>query len=336
MHVYGNPMGMTHSALTRDGRRLSYTEYGSPEGDPVFLLHGMPGSRKGPRPRPQVLHLKNIRLIAYDRPGYGLSSCQPGRSVSDAARDVQFLADELGIERFAVAGRSGGAPHALACAALLPERVTRAAALASFGPRDAMGAQEWYRGMARSNQAMFGAAEHGRAAFIEVAAPLIEQVRADPDHHMPYEDPELPEADRAVVADHGIREMLSENLVEGLRTSTNGWTDDVLAIVRPWGFDPARIVVPVLLWHGASDVFSPVGHAHWLARRVRTAELRLVQGASHFGALEALPGVLQWLVARERPGAGGAAEASGVGGVGTSRSSRIMRPRTGTDEETAA
>jgi pimeloyl-ACP methyl ester carboxylesterase len=224
-----------------------------------------------------------------------------------------------------VVGRSGGAPHALACAALLPERVTRAAALAGFGPRDAMGAQEWYRGMARSNQVMFGAAEHGRAAFVEAAAALIEQVRADPDHHMPHEDPELPESDRAVLADYGIKVMLSENVVEGLRNSTNGWIDDVLAIVRPWGFDPARIVVPVLLWHGVSDVFSPASHTIWLARRVRTAELRLVQGASHFGALEALPDVLQWLVAQDGPRAGRSTNSPGV----------RSRPA-GSDEETAA
>jgi pimeloyl-ACP methyl ester carboxylesterase len=333
-------MDMTQSALTRDGRCLSYTEYGSPEGDPVFLLHGMPGSRKGPRPRSLVLHLKNIRLIAYDRPGYALSSRQPGRTVADAASDVQFLADELGIERFAVVGRSGGAPHALACAALLPERVTRAAALAGLGPREAMGAQEWYRGMTRSNQVLFGAAERGHAAFVEEATTRIEQVRSDPDHHMPHEDPELPESDRAVIADYGIKVMLSENVIEGLRNSTNGWIDDVLAIVRPWGFDPARIVVPVLLWHGANDVFSPAGHARWLARRVRTSELRLVQGVSHFGAVEALPSVLQWLVESERPGAGtsgaGTSGAGASGGPSAASPSLSPNPRRGTDEESAA
>ena len=296
MHVHGNPMGMTKSARARDGRRISYEEHGMPDGSPVFLLHGMPGSRKGPRPRSSVLYLLGVRLISYDRPGYGGSDRRLGRTVADAAEDLQDLADALGIERFAVVGRSGGAPHALACAALLPERVVRAAALVSLAPRDLMGDAAWYRDMSKRNVSWYQAAERGLAEYTERVSGPMEAIRADPDKHLPYEDPELPKSDRAVISDYGLKVMLSENFTEGLRNSPDGWIDDTLALIGPWGFDPAGINVPVLLLHGTQDVFCPVSHSEWLARRMPSAQLHLVEGVSHFGAFEVLPRVLQWLV----------------------------------------
>ncbi|PWS40591.1 alpha/beta hydrolase, partial [Streptomyces sp. ZEA17I] len=115
-----------------DGRHLMVERLGDPGGRPVFLLHGTPGSRLGPAPRGMVLYQRRTQLITYDRPGYGGSDRQAGRRVADVVEDVRAIADSLGLERFAVVGRSGGAPHALACAALLPERVTRTAALVTL------------------------------------------------------------------------------------------------------------------------------------------------------------------------------------------------------------
>jgi pimeloyl-ACP methyl ester carboxylesterase len=283
------------SVLTRDGRQLTYSEFGSPHGAPVFLLHGTPGSRMGPRPRWQVLHWLGVRLIAYDRPGYGGSDRHQGRKVADAAYDVADLADQLGIEHFAVVGRSGGAPHALACAALLPARVTKVSALVSLAPRDLMG-PDWYQGMAQMNVAKYSAAEREGAVYGQQVAEQVSAIRADPGANMPFDDPDLPKSDRAVVSDYGIKVMLTENFAEGFRTSPYGWIDDSLALVGPWGFDPADITVPCLLWHGTEDIFTPVGHSHWLADRIAVAETILVEGAAHFGALEALPDVLIWLV----------------------------------------
>ncbi|WP_431935967.1 alpha/beta fold hydrolase [Micromonospora sp. RP3T] len=121
-------------ALMRGGRRLSYEVFGAPDGYPVFLLHGTPGSRIGPRPRGSVLSRLGVRLISYDRPGYGRSDRSIGRSVADAAADVEGIANLLWLDTFAVVGRSGGGPHALACAALLSSRVTRAAVLNPMAP----------------------------------------------------------------------------------------------------------------------------------------------------------------------------------------------------------
>lgn len=283
------------SILTRDGRQLTYVEYGSPHGNPIFLLHGTPGSRKGPRPRTQVLHLLGVRLIAYDRPGYGGSDRHQGRRIADAAHDVADLADRLGLDQFAVVGRSGGAPHALACAALLPARVTKVSALVPFAPRDLMG-PAWYQGMGQMNVTEYAAAERGAAAYGQLVAEQVSAIRADPGANMPFDDPDLPKADRSVVADYGIKVMLTENFAEGFRTSPYGWIDDTLALVNPWGFDPAEITAPCLLWHGTEDVFAPVGHSRWLADRISVAETVLVEGAAHFGALEALPRVLLWLI----------------------------------------
>ena len=99
-------------------RLLTIDVSGAPDGAPVFLLHGTPGSRNGPKPRSSVLYRLGVRLICYDRPGYGGSSRVPDRRVADAARDVEMIADKLKLGRFAVVGRSGGGPHALACSAL--------------------------------------------------------------------------------------------------------------------------------------------------------------------------------------------------------------------------
>src|SRR5690606_26673026 len=120
---------LTRIVVTPDGRRLAVEQRGRPDGHPVFLLHGTPGSRLGPRPRASVLYRLGIRLITFDRPGYGGSDRMRGRRVADVAADVACIADALGLGAFAVVGRSGGAPHALACAALMPDRVTRVAAL---------------------------------------------------------------------------------------------------------------------------------------------------------------------------------------------------------------
>ena len=127
---------------------------------PIFLLHGTPGSRLGPHPRSSVLHRLGVQLIAFDRPGYGESDRMAGRQVADVAADVLAIADAYGLDRFAVVGRSGGGPHALACAALLPERVTRAAVLVGLAPHGAAGL-DWFDGMAESNVTEFTAAANG-------------------------------------------------------------------------------------------------------------------------------------------------------------------------------
>ena len=297
-------MGGTSGALAvraDDGKQLMVESWGAPNGRPVFLLHGTPGSRRGPHPRASVLYRLGVKLIGYDRPGYGESERRPGRLVRDAAADVRAIADALGLDSFAVVGRSGGAPHALACATLLPDRVTRAAALVSIAPPDAEDL-DWFAGMSLANVATYRLADDGARVFHERLAPRKDRIRRDPLAGLPLRDPVLPEADRRVVADIGIRSQYIEALTEAFRESGDGWADDLLAFCSPWGFDPAQADVPVLLWHGADDVYSPVDHARWLAARMREATLVVESGKAHFGALTVLPQVLSWLIADDRRG----------------------------------
>jgi pimeloyl-ACP methyl ester carboxylesterase len=284
----------TYNARTVDGRRLAVHLSGDPDGEPVFYLHGTPGSRVGPRPTDEELKRRNVWLISFDRPGYGRSDRKQSRTVSDVAPDVEAIADELGLERFAVLGRSGGGPHALACAALLHERVTRAAALVSLAPRQATGLK-WFEGMAESNVEAYTLAEEDPLELSTRLKQTTEVIMADPASHIAVLTPEMPEADRRIVADGNIRAGLEQNFLEGVRISAEGWIDDVLAFCAPWGFDVSVIRRPVYLWHGGRDVFSPVAHTQWLAERIPGARKDFPPDRAHFGALEMVPNVLSWL-----------------------------------------
>ncbi|OPG11261.1 MULTISPECIES: alpha/beta fold hydrolase [Microbispora] len=287
---------MTTIVHAHDGRTLAVEERGELEGTPVFLLHGTPGSRLGPCPRASVLYRLGVRLITYDRPGYGLSDRRIGRTVADVAEDVAAIADALGIGCFAVIGRSGGGPHALACAALLPDRTTRVAALVPLAPPGAEGL-DWFHGMTESNVAEYTAAQTGYHAMMDLLSPAVERIREDPTRLVPALDDDLPEPDRHVIADIGIRTMLADNFAEAVRRSAAGWVDDAVAFSSPWGFEPESISVPTLLWHGGADVFSPVGHSRWLGQRIPGARVVIQEGAAHFGAIQVLPDVLTWLSA---------------------------------------
>ncbi|WP_327247580.1 alpha/beta fold hydrolase [Streptomyces sp. NBC_01320] len=278
---------------TEDGRALAVEHYGNPHGSPVFLLHGTPGSRLGPAPRSSVLYRLGIHLITYDRPGYGASHRLPRRSVAHVAADVTAIADALGIGRFAVVGRSGGAPHALACAALLPERTARTAALVGLAPRDAQGL-DWFDGMTESNVREYINAAAGHHQLTAALERRSASIRADPMGSVADMHRGLPDSDRGIVSDTGIRAMLVRNFAEGLRNSADGWVDDVMSFSKDWGFRPEDITSPVLLWHGEDDVFAPVQHTRWLAERIPGAELVVERGAAHFGALRVLTRVLSW------------------------------------------
>jgi pimeloyl-ACP methyl ester carboxylesterase len=286
----------TYNAYSADGRRLAVNLSGDPGGDPVFYLHGTPGSRVGPRPTDQELKDRHVWLIGFDRPGYGRSDRKESRTVADVAPDVEAIADSLGLERFAVLGRSGGGPHALACAALLPKRVTRAAALVSLAPWEAPGL-DWFRGMAQSNvDAYTIAAEDPEALSVRLIR-ATQEITADPKSHIAVLTPEMPEADRRIVADEHIRTLLAQNFFEGLRISAEGWIDDVLAFCSPWEFDVSKIKAEIYLWHGGRDVFSPASHTKWLADRIPRAKVKFAPDRAHFGALEVVPDVLSWLSA---------------------------------------
>jgi pimeloyl-ACP methyl ester carboxylesterase len=276
-----------------DGRRLTVEVSGAPRGLPVVLMHGTPGSGSGPRPRSSVLYRLNVRLVSYDRPGYGGSDRHERRSVADAAADVATIVDALDIGSFAVVGRSGGGPHALACAALLGERVTRTAILVGMAPADA-GDLDWFDGMNDDNVRAYTAADSA-SLITEMLTARADATRLDPETLLTQIELQMTEPDRRVVRDISMRRLLAETYAEAVRTGPYGWIDDVLALRATWGFSLESIRCPVLLWHGADDTFSPVSHARWLAERIDHAQIHVEKNAAHFTAVEILPDLFSWL-----------------------------------------
>jgi pimeloyl-ACP methyl ester carboxylesterase len=281
-------------------RRLAVRLGGPASGCPVFLLHGTPGSRLSVHLSEEDLAELGVRLISYDRPGYGRSDPYHDRPVAQAADDVRAIADAFGHETFAVLGRSGGGPHALACAALLPDRVNRVASLVGLAPYDAQNL-DWLAGMTDDNRREYTAARAGRAQLAKVIFPEVMALRADPIRFTRRLFEQGTSFDRGVVDTSDFRETFVTGLVEAVERSLDGWAADSLAFTRPWGFEPALIRVPTLLWHGMHDVFSPVSHARWLSKRIRSATLLLSEHSSHLHAAAAQFDAVRWLVEGGEP-----------------------------------
>lgn len=276
-----------HEVTTADGRTLAVEEWGVPDGKPVLYAHGTPMSRLARYPDDRLFDELGIRLITYDRPGFGHSTPRPGRRVADAAEDLAAIADALGLGRGPVFGVSGGGPHALAYAARFPDRVSKVATLASTAPIDAAGLA-WTAGMMASNQASAAAAAKGRA---ELEALMLADEESTDLKTM------LPPAEQEVLARPEVSRMLSAAFTEAIRPGIGGWVDDEMALYGlPWGFDPADITVPTRLWHGELDTVVPVAHSAWLSERIPGAELTRAPDAAHAGHFDATPAVLRWLI----------------------------------------
>lgn len=286
---------LQREVMTR-GRRLMVELSGAPHGSPVFLLHGTPGSRNGPKPRGSVSYRLGVLLISYDRPGYGMSTRNERRSVAAAASDVAAIADDLGIERFSVVGRSGGGPHALACAALLPDRVVRTAVLVGLAPANAQNL-DWYDGMAKGNVDAYSTVDSDFAHLIEQLTATADHLLRNPESHLDALREQMRDSDRRIVQDVAMRRLLAATYAEALRHGPYGWIDDLHAFRTDWGFNLEDIIGEVRIWHGADDSFSPVSHAHWLAARIARSVVQIQPGTAHFGAMEVLPEILAWLIA---------------------------------------
>ena len=280
---------------TPDGRLITAAAFGPHDGHPVISHHGTPGSRLLTPPDPGLLDRLGVRLIGFDRAGYGGSQPRPGRRVADAAADAAAVADAFGVHQFAVVGWSGGGPHALATAALLPERVTRCALLASVGPLDGPGL-DFFAGMSQENIEEFDAALSGRAALEALLDPVAAAVTDDVGAFLAAFAAGLPPVDADLVRRPDFEQLLAELFSEALRPGIAGWVDDDLAFTRPWGFDPAAVTVPVGVWHGTDDVLVPVGHAGWLTSVIPGAEGHVTVGMGHLGVLNELDEVYTWLL----------------------------------------
>jgi pimeloyl-ACP methyl ester carboxylesterase len=281
---YARRMATETDLKLSDGRTLHVYDASAAGADArlvVFWHHSMPALGAPPEPLLAITAQHGIRWVSYDRPGYGGSTPHPDRDVAAAAADVASIVDALGIGRFAVLGLSGGAPHALACGALLPERVLSMACVAGPAPFHAE-ELDWFAGMAPSFAEEMHAATRGRAALEDYLA----SAESDPKLFTP--------ADHAALdGPWSWVEAVSGQALEG---GPEGELDDHLAYVAPWGFDPEQVRPPVLLLHGGQDRVVPSAHGQWLATHLRVAELWLRPDDGHISVLNSATSAIDWLM----------------------------------------
>jgi pimeloyl-ACP methyl ester carboxylesterase len=268
--------GQTLSA--RDGRRLGYDEYGARGGEACFYFHGHPGSRLEPRLADAAAGEAGLRLVALDRPGYGLSEFLPRRTIRDWARDVEDVADALGLDRFAVLGSSGGGPYALACAHELPERVARAGLISGVGPYDAPGATE---GMRWQNRVGFRWAARFPPLARPIMASMERQVRRSPERTLDAIASAMSGVDAEIVRRPEVRSALAAVIAEAFRQGSRGAALDIVLLGRPWGFSLESIQPVVFLWQGERDVLVPPAMGRRLAASIPNCRATFFPGAGH-------------------------------------------------------
>jgi pimeloyl-ACP methyl ester carboxylesterase len=283
-------MVTTRDIRLHDGRTLRVHDSADPgsaaaAAHPFTILwfHGTPQTGALLDPLLTAAAARGIRMLSYGRPSYGGSSPQPGRTVADAAGDVAQLADAFELDTFAVMGASGGGPHALACAALLPGRVSAVACLATLAPLNLAQANadgvDWFTGMI--SDGALRSAMRGREARVRYE----ETAEFDPQSFVDTDYAALETVWTSLGADVGVASA----------AGSNGAVDDDLAYVAPWGFEPADITVPVLLAHGGRDRVVPPSHARWLLDRCKDGELWLRPNDGHIAVLNASSVAMDWL-----------------------------------------
>jgi pimeloyl-ACP methyl ester carboxylesterase len=262
------------------GRRLEVEVAGPQDGRAVVLHTGTPSACTLFAPLVDAGASRGLRHISYSRPGYSASDRDEGRTVADCAADVAAIADELAIEQFFTIGTSGGGPHALACAALLPDRVLAAATIGGVAPFDAEGL-DWTDGMGGENLEEFAAAEAGaeelRAYLESMRAELASVTGEDIKASL---EGLLSDVDRRALSGD-FAEHFAASMHRGLAPGVWGWFDDDIAHFGDWGFDLGAIARPVTIWQGRQDLFVPFAHGEWLAAHVPRAGAQLLDDHGH-------------------------------------------------------
>ena len=287
----------------RDGRTLKYLVEGDPSGVALVLHHGTPGAGVTYPQFDRACRERGVALLQYTRAGYGGSTRRAGRSVGDVTEDVSDLLDHLGVEEFLTLGWSGGGPHALACAALLPGRCLAAATGAGVAPFETDGELDFLAGMGPENEVEIGAAVSG----LEDLVPYLEGEAAAFRRTTPEEIADalgglVSEVDRAYATGE-----FAEHLHAGLTRATDegiwGWADDDLAFTRSWGFRLADVTgVPVSVWQGREDRMVPFAHGVYLADHVPGARRHLYDDEGHLSLVGRVGDIVDDL--RERAGLG--------------------------------
>ena len=272
---------MENQSITlSDGRSLGFQCLGDPDGSPLFFFHGTPGSRLVLSQDDQLAQIPGVRLIIPERPGYGISDPKPGRVLLDWPDDVAELADNLGLDAFAVAGESGGGPHALACAYGLARRVTMAMLLGSPSPAGFKGAT---RGMSLGNRVGLWLGRYAPWLVRRMMRGYVSVFEKDPEGFLDALAKQMARPDQALLENVSLREAIIRDFREAYRQGSDGHVvDGALAMTsREWGFRLREISVPVFLWHGEDDTLVSINMAKHLALEIPGCKARFVPGAGH-------------------------------------------------------
>jgi pimeloyl-ACP methyl ester carboxylesterase len=268
---------------------------GDPDGRPVLVHGGTPNSRHLYGGWIADAEKKGIRLISYDRPGYGGSTPRPGHTVASGAHDVRAIAEALGHDRLGIWGVSGGGPYALGCAALLPDMAVAVAVVASIAPYGVEGL-DYFAGMgelnAQDTKLFFSDPEAARRDLRQAREEIL---AATPEQFAEILKSLLSPVDaEALTAD--VARWLCENQQDGLSAGDQGWWDDSVSHLTGWGFDLQDIRVPVKIWHGHQDRFVPVQHGQWLAASVPGAEADMSDRDGHLTTIGRIGEIHDWLL----------------------------------------
>ena len=279
-----------------DGRRLDLWVEGPVDGVPLVFHTGTPSSGLPWEPMVLTVADRGLRYVSWSRPGYGDSSPHPGRTVASVVDDTAAILDALEAERAYVIGWSGGGPHAIACAALLPDRVINATTIASAAPYPAEGLDH-FEGLGQENIDAFNAQLAGPESHIaslekdwlamrDVTADRIADALGDL----------IDDVDRGALTGD-LAAFLAANVHEGLRQSYRGWYEDDVVFVEPWGFDLSAIRRPVHIWQGGHDRMVPFAHGEWLAAHIPTACAHLYPEHGHLSlAVDSFPAIVDELL----------------------------------------
>jgi len=286
-----------------DGRIVNVYVDGPADGTPLISHHGTPGAGV---PMPSFVRVaaeRGLRWVSYSRPGYGESTRAEGRTVADCVRDVAAIADHLGADRFFTSGGSGGGPHTLACAALLPDRVRGCAAIACPAPWGAEGL-DWLAGQGPENLEEFAAVLEGPEAletYLEREAPGLSAAKEPQELIDAVGAGLLPDVDRAAITGEYATALIA-SMNRSVKNGIWGWFDDDMAFFRDWGFSLDGIDVPVALWQGKQDKMVPFAHGEWMAAHVPNARPHLLEDQGHLSlAVASFPQILDDLLEHAHP-----------------------------------
>jgi pimeloyl-ACP methyl ester carboxylesterase len=277
-----------------DGRALAYSEYGDPNGRPVFYFHGFPSCRIEARVAHETAQRFGVRLIAIDRPGFGGSDAKDDREIADWPNDVKEVAAQLGIARFRVLGVSGGGPYVAACAAKIPELLQRAAIVSGWAPVDRPKAHAGLRWLTRATLALW----RRIPALIYISMWwLALNARLFPRLVLWLSRRRLPEVDQEVTGRPAMRAMMYDALREVFRRGGRGPARELILFSRPWTFRPEDIAIEMLLWHGDADLTVPVSMGHYYAEAIPKCHATFVPGQGHFMVFDRFDEILGALIA---------------------------------------